>query len=290
MQEYESDYFDGSMLLELLDFDAEPTATDTTESDSIEGSTDSSSSRIYESATSQKGPRAVKALSRRSTKTRSVKGWDIVQMLENLSTQKAVRRRKPLPLQAFPTYDKCDSLLYFAHGISRHANSADYTAMYKLMRSHLHKSCGLALKHGAATKVVSCKSFVTMIELMGDLQPDRIMCVHSTEVVDNQIRSRILMKMTDVKAIYDQAAKTMRNPEIAYKIEKREEMLKHKIATTELSPGQMQEYMALVDNGADLEMNVRLDMTLTFDHVSKKVTALEMQHSMLSMRPVVAVR
>uniref|UniRef100_A0A7S3GR78 Uncharacterized protein n=1 Tax=Spumella elongata TaxID=89044 RepID=A0A7S3GR78_9STRA len=41
------------------------------------------------------------------------------------------------------------------------------------------------------------------MDIAGDLEPDRIMCVHSTKVVENQIKATIYMKITDLQPLYN---------------------------------------------------------------------------------------
>jgi hypothetical protein len=127
---------------------------------------------------------------------------------------------------------------------------------------------------------------------MGEIQPDRISCVSNTKVVENKIFSTILVKFTDCKMIHEHACRiTANEPALAHMWGKnRVETLKQNIASKNLPPEQEAEYCALAEQDLDLEMNLQVDVTLTFDDMTKKVTALDFRGRMLSIRPSMLLR
>lgn len=46
---------------------------------------------------------------------------------------------------AFPSFDKCDSLVYFPTTFTKHLNNGDMSALGKLFVSHLDKNCDIAM-------------------------------------------------------------------------------------------------------------------------------------------------
>jgi hypothetical protein len=195
------------------------------------------------------------------------------------------RRQKASALLVFPSFDKCDSLLYFPHAFTRFINSSDFTAMYKLMNSHLDRNCTISLgKH-----VLSLKPFVKFFEMTDKFQPDRIACVHKTTVTENQIKSAVYLKFTDVHAVSKSVvASTGDLPADGpgWCGASRERHWKKKVADSNKPIEEQRRLCALVDQRADLVINVRIDLTITIDDMSKKVKQLQFQKHLLSMHKV----
>lgn len=218
------------------------------------------------------------------------KDIDIVQILEQQSRPavRDMRQEKAKLLQAFPCLDHCDSLLFFAHTMARHSNSGDFQAIQKLLLSRLDKGHRITVNHCTRTVDVSLRSFLYMLELSNESQPDRIMCVHHTKVVGNCIRSTTYMKFTDIKAIHETASARIIDP--AFKTmhsAKRDDALRHKIQNNNLPQDKVTEYLKLVDQNIDLVVNLRMDISLTFDDITKKVTWLDVSGHMVSLQAAV---
>lgn len=209
-------------------------------------------------------------------------------MLEKQTKQPIHNRQQPRLLQAFPNFDKCDSLLYFAHTLTRHFNCGDYPGVHKLMSSHLDKTYRISMNHCCFEEGFSCRNFVRLFELMGDLQPDRIMCVHTTKVDKNQIKSTIFMKFKDVKFLYDSIVPRIQDPhfQAMWGGKKRSDAFQRKIQADGRPAEEVDYLMKLVDTDLDLTVNVRLELILTFDPLTKKVTDMEFKGKMLSMVPL----
>jgi hypothetical protein len=218
---------------------------------------------------------------------------DIEQILEQQTRRPNCTRQQPRLLQAFPNFDKCDSLLFFAHAWARHMNSGDYDSMYKLMSRHVDKSYQITMNHCPALhNGFNCRSFVKLFELMDGLQPDRIMCVHATKVLENQIHSTMYMKFTDVKVLYESIVPNIRDPNFKamWGGMKRSDGLKRKLLHDERPAEEVTRLLALADTDQDLTVNVRLELTLTIDQFSKKVQQLQWSGRLMSMYPTETVR
>lgn len=144
------------------------------------------------------------------------------------------RRQHNTELYVFPHFDKCDSLLYFSSSFSRHRNSGDYLATFKLLSAHFDPHC--RINYTPMFNNISIRSLIKVFRIMDDLMPDGIMCVYETKVVENQIFSSAHMKFTDSKALYDTLALTTTDPLFdSMFLQRREEILLAKIATQRVS-------------------------------------------------------
>lgn len=197
-----------------------------------------------------------------------------------------VSRRPPSAvLHAFPNFDKCDSLLYLTSTLTRHLNAGDFPALYKLLTTHLQVDCFISM-HGMVDGL-SIRALTKMFRLMDDIQPDRIVCVYDTKVIGNQILSSAHMKFTDSKAIYDAVAKTVKDPMLRDMFtEKREDHLRRKILLDERPEDEKEQLLTLVNSHQDVLVHKRIDFTITFDHVTKKVTNFVLNGNMTSMEAI----
>lgn len=165
-------------------------------------------------------------------------------------------------LLAFPVFDKRDSLLYFPHSVSRHLNSGDHDALSKLMHSYLH---GKWTYH----------RMLEMFYFSTEVHPDSLMCVHSTKVVENQIFSTMYFKSTDCKLLNNSLRRTILDPTVLHMITARDDRLKGEIASYgNLSDEEQQRMVSLVDSDEDLVIYGRMDLQMTMDSHTKKVTGL----------------
>jgi len=131
------------------------------------------------------------------------KGLSVKEALKAYDQKPNMSRRRPTNvLVAFPVFDKCDSLLYFPTSLIRHFNSADIKCASKLMHKYVDKSCVFTFNCSSFPEI-NHVNYLGMMDIAGDLEPDRIMCVHSTKVVENQIKATIYMKITDLQPLYN---------------------------------------------------------------------------------------
>lgn len=197
-------------------------------------------------------------------------------------------RRLPFEniLVAFPHFDKCDSLLYFPSSFARHLNSSDMNALTRLVTSHISKDCFISMQH-YFEESMSLKMFVDFHRMFDDMQPDRISCVYSTKVINNQIFASMHCKYTDNKILYDCAVRSDKDPRILRVLPaNRKEYAKIKIGTMQATEEEKERNMALIEAGVDLIMHVRIDMVLTFDNYSKKIVKMHFSGQTTSVQPV----
>lgn len=209
----------------------------------------------------------------------------IVAALQPTHRKPNVSRRPPSNiLYAFPNFDKCDSLLYFPTTFARHLNTGDMTALTKLFNTHVDKKCNVAMFH-CFKKFVTPRYLLRSYEVMNELQPDRIMCVHNTKVVENQINASIHIKFTDSKAIFDAVAGSIPDPQVAHLISRdRKENLIHKLTRFERQDDLQKHYLALAELDVDVVVYFHLNMNITFDDVTKKITGMGFAGRLTSMQ------
>lgn len=185
------------------------------------------------------------------------------------------RRTRDTMLYAFPSFDRCDSLLFFPSTLARHLNSGDIPAIAKLFLTHFDKNCSFCTPNATSQSGMTLQSLVRKYEILGDLLPDRITCIHSTQVVGNQIRALSFSKFTNCRAIYDSLAGTMRGTEFSGIFKHSwSDHLRYKIGKEQYTAEEREKHLALVEIGCDLLVYTRMEFVLTIDDVTKKVTNL----------------
>lgn len=211
--------------------------------------------------------------------------------LVTLSSSQArpnMSRRLPFEnvIVAFPSFDKCDSLVYFPSSFTRLLNNGDMPALWKLFVAHLDKNCDIVLANCFRFREHKLGPFLFLksYELLNELQPDRIMCVDATKVEENRINASIHMKFTDCQAIYDSVARNVIEPQLKHMVPAdRKDALRYKISTTDKTAEEKSGYEALVDSGVDLLLYIHLFMDITFDDASRKIKKLHFHGSMTSL-------
>jgi len=129
--------------------------------------------------------------------------------------------------------------------------------------------------------------FVSFHQMFDDMQPDRISCVYSTKVVNNQIFASMHCKYTDSKVLYDSLVRTGRDPRLLNALPvNRKDYAKVKIGTMPATDEEKQRNLALIESEADLIMHVRIDMVLTFDDFTKKIVKMHFSGQTTSVQPV----
>jgi hypothetical protein len=186
-------------------------------------------------------------------------------------------------LLVFPSFEKCDSLVYFPHTFSRHINSGDLDSISKMMNSYLHKSCNVRFC-GMDDGQWKYHRIVEMFQFANEVHPDSLMCVHNTKVEDNQISSAMYFKFTDCKRHNDSLRRTVRDPTILHMITTRDNSLIESIAAnSNMQDEERQRLSSLIESDEDLVIYGRMDLQLTFDAYSKKVTGLSFIAHLTSM-------
>ena len=106
-----------------------------------------------------------------------------------LSHATSTKKRKRMPMKikmtklyTFPSFDKCDSLLFFPSSMARLTNSGDFKGLLKLFQTHANPNCQIQLS--ADCPILDITSVVKFYELVSDLHPDSMRVVRSTQQID----------------------------------------------------------------------------------------------------------
>ncbi len=183
------------------------------------------------------------------------------------------RKSHKTKLYPFPSFDKCDSLLFFPSTFTSCLNSGDFVSLNKLMNSRIEKNCQVNL----CDLVMDVTMLEKVFGCLNELRPDTIMCVHTTKVVGNQIRALIYFKYTDNKTLFERMQRTYPDKEVIAIC-----------AAPSSGPVKLQEFIDskpvheraaltnLVFGSNEVLIYGRTFMTLTFDDFTKTITKMDL--------------
>lgn len=212
----------------------------------------------------------------KSSKTSFRKGMTVKEVLEAGDQQPNMSRRTPTNvLVAFPAFDKCDSLVYFPTTLIRYLNTSDIDAATKLLNKYMHKRCTIMLQ-GKQPTDMSLLNFTKMMTVTDDLEPDRIMCVRSTKVVENKIMATIYAKVTDIQSLYTNLSRTssVLHEEGVQNMGLYPDRLRrfqYYAAESVHSEQVDQDLLTYSQQDEDVLIYMRVDFSMTIDDVSKKI-------------------
>jgi hypothetical protein len=200
------------------------------------------------------------------------------------------RKFRDMKLYVFPSFDRCDSLLFFPSTMARCLNTGDMRSLAQLMHAHLDKTCAIRMspKHNFP---VNGLAFLRLFEIMNDAHPDSIMCVHTTKVVENEIRATMYFKLTDCQTIYKSVAGTVRDPIFVPMFkQQRSARFIDNMDLTFKSDEEQSQLCAVVDSGVDLLVYGRVELSLRYDGTSKKVKEIDFmgQYTQLATTKIAA--
>lgn len=174
-------------------------------------------------------------------------------------------------MYAFPSFDKCDSLVFLPISMIRFISSDDFPKLRKLMKPHTAKDCTVEL-NGAH---LSMSGFLDTLELLMQAYPDSLMCVRDTSVQGNVIRAVICTKITDNNVVYTSVAQAnhTKHP-VVFADQPRAERLNEKMAQfpSRFPENERNQLTQLAARGVDLEAFLRLEWEFHLDNVSRKIT------------------
>jgi hypothetical protein len=203
---------------------------------------------------------------------------------EPLRVMKApnLSRSRTAALVAFPTFDKCDSLVFFASTMARCLNAADFPALRKHMAYHFDKNC-LVVYKGMPLNV---DTLLKRLELNTELHPDMLMCARHSKVVDDRIEAKLYAKFTDIPSLYEPLTRSLRGTsDQDYLSEPREKHLKTKLNGHENFTRSERESMSrLIDLREHLTMYMTMHLSLRFNPRTHKVVAMETQFEFTSIQ------
>jgi len=215
--------------------------------------------------------------------------------LSSMQYQKEIRGRNIFAngenkMFVFPSFDKCDALLFLPSTLARHLNCADFPAASKLLFTHLHPECRIMLPI-LSSRPVDIMSFLKFHELLSELLPDTITCVHSTKVIDSELHAVVFMKGTACRSIYNSVTSRLARPEVHPLLapafgNNREDSIKRALCRINLSAEESTTLKAQVETDSDLLLYVRVDMIFTIDDLTKKITQIRVDDRITSVKPV----
>lgn len=204
-------------------------------------------------------------------------------MKEPLKVAKPVNmsRSRTKSLVAFPTFDKCDSLVFFATTLARCLNTLDFAGLHKAVQLHFDKNC-LVLYKGLP---LDADMMIKRLQLNSELHPDMMMCARDTKVVGDTIEAKLFLKFTDIPSLYEPLTKQLRGTnEQDYLSVPRNTHLKTKLETNSTIPKSDRTRMArLVDSNEHLTIYATNHLTMRFNPRTHKVIALEMAFEFTAM-------
>lgn len=190
-------------------------------------------------------------------------------------------------LCAFPTFDKCDSLVFLPHSISKFMNSGDISGMSTLLTNHAAKNCEVSMKG----MEMLLDGFLYLNELITELHPDTVSCVNTTKVVGNTILATMFTKYTDSNSIFDCVARTKSNDPLFKKIfgdlsvcGDRSKRMAHKIEPIANKTEEEKAQMLTVAAGpGDMVVYANYYLKFTFDDTTRKVTHINYDFELTSL-------
>jgi len=211
-----------------------------------------------------------------------------------IKTEKPVRKSKALPIQVsmaiahraykgpnmsrtihgtnlhpFPSFDKCDSLLFFPSTFSSCMNSADLPSMAKLLKYRTDKNCTFTMRG----RQMDLESYLYGFEIINEMHPDSMLAVHQTKVVGNQIRASVYIKYTENRVIRNAMEKSIKDPtflDVCPTPRPNTQDLEEYLSTK--TEDEREQLIALVNSTDELRVYAKGVLTLTFDDYTRKIT------------------
>lgn len=212
--------------------------------------------------------------------------------INSVQCRTSVRKRRGAPsatghkLYAFPSFDRSDALLFLPTTMISLLNAYDISGVSKLLQSHLDKNCAVEVSH-LSNEVVSVHALIQFHSLLTDLHPDSLTCVHTTKVVDNQIRASIYTKFTANKTIYDSVARMSKDPLFVPMFGlQREASIKRNLDIEKKTEHEKNQFIEIANTDADLLVYMHIEMVLTINDFTKKVTRYGCTARITSIEPI----
>eukprot|EP01032_Pedospumella_encystans_P009132 gene9132-10779_t len=139
----------------------------------------------------------------------------------------------------------------------------------------MNNSCKITL-NGKNVSEISFENYKKIMTVGSDLEPDRVMCVHSTKVIENQIMSTIYLKVTDVQSLYTSLSRTSKvfDDENFISIgmfPDRTRRFQYYAAESPHREEITQTLMSYAQREEDVLLYMRVEFALTVDPITKKI-------------------
>eukprot|EP00388_Colpodella_angusta_P044102 GDKK01061722.1.p1 GENE.GDKK01061722.1~~GDKK01061722.1.p1 ORF type:complete len:296 (-),score=33.48 GDKK01061722.1:55-942(-) len=175
----------------------------------------------------------------------------------------------------FPSFDKSDSMIFFPCTFARLINSGDTPKLRTFMKTHSTRGCEVSLSRDEEF-ANSLLRFATMMETTDIAQPDIVVCMHNTKVEANQICAVLYFKYTDAPEMYDYLDAFISDPLLkAIYTGKRKDVLTHNLQLKSLPNDEQEKIFHIISLNERLQVYGKMELNLTVDDVSKKITKIE---------------
>jgi hypothetical protein len=181
------------------------------------------------------------------------------------------RRAKATKLFVFPSFDKCDALLYFPSTMSRYLNSGDLDRLGVLFDTHLDKKCHVI---APCAIEVDVQLYLKFFELKNMWQTDFISCVHNTKVVENEMIATVYFKFTDNQFIYNSVAGSVKEEAFkpAFCVDKlRSERFEAVMDPTYVTEEERDRVRSVLNSDVDVEVYGTMVFKLKIDNTRNKI-------------------
>jgi hypothetical protein len=190
-------------------------------------------------------------------------------------------QERGLGIYSFPSFDKCDSLLFLPSAFTKCLNSGDFVSLQKLLTSRVSRCCSLSL----ANMHMNLQTMVHAFEFINEVHPDNVLFVVETKVVENEIRAKMCYKYTDNRTLRLAAEKTFPNPVVHRACTgPRTDPILFVQYVNSLPVSERADAAHMLTYAEEVVMYGDADMTITFDDHSKKVTALKLECGFTSLK------
>jgi hypothetical protein len=192
-------------------------------------------------------------------------------------------------LMVFPSFDRSDSLIYLPYTLARKLNCGDHDSLRKTLYSYLHRDCAIFMgKPGG--NLWRLDLMLQLFEITNDLHPDSVMCVHTCHVVENSITATLYFKFTDSVQLAEALGASICDPFLQSIVKRnRGNSLKQRLGLENRPLEEQLLLSSLADSTDDLVIYGKVDLLLTFDMYSKKVTTMVFDAQLTSLARCIPV-
>jgi hypothetical protein len=187
------------------------------------------------------------------------------------ATTKRLMKAPVLPLIAFPSYDRHDSLVYFPNKMVKLQNCGDHAGLSTLLNRYTHRDCQFYIDRRNRNNW-HLDQVLEMFATAADMHPDSINCVHSTHVNGNVIDTTMYFKFTDSADLSKYLQQCTCDPFVHLIVARsRGENLKQLLQLEDKTAEEQERMGALADSIVDLTVYGKADVSIVFDDISKKI-------------------
>lgn len=208
-----------------------------------------------------------------------------------LSILEKVEKISELKLYSFVSYDKHDSLIYLPGAFARLTTCNDVTGYAKLLKQYCAKDCTITLSqlwrpsfqrpNDAVVCVTShpavpFTSYSRIFELSGQLHPDSLCGLQTTQIQGNQIVGDLSYQYTDIPEMYSLATTFVTDPAFRLMFTgDRRAILRRRFHLDSMLAERRAVLEAVIARNEPLSVTTVVRKVITFDPMSQKVVDLQ---------------